>query len=313
MSQISKGDTFADGQQVTGTRLNQLVDSAILLVGSISEQTSIATNGVAGTDEVPINDGGLLKKAQVSDLLNSNLAITSATVTTNTVTSPTGADLAITPAAGQKVDVTGMLESDDIHVTDDLTVADDATISGDLVVTGGSTLTGNVVVDNGLTSNGTANFTGAIQFNGTAVYALKEVSEYTIAKFTATNNGVAYDAWVSSAFTKPSDEIWVIQFNTTWIGNANYIYYRLTNGAGTTNYVSRNAYITPANAAVNFTDVFVINSGTAYNDTFILKTQNVQAGVILNPLATDYAAAGYQNYQQYNTISKFVVYKYATA
>ena len=30
MAQLTKGDTFTDGQQVTGARLNQLVDSAVL-------------------------------------------------------------------------------------------------------------------------------------------------------------------------------------------------------------------------------------------------------------------------------------------
>ena len=60
MAQFSKGDTFVDGQQVTGARLNQLVDSAVLLIGAITEQTTMAANDVSSTDGLLINDGGVL-------------------------------------------------------------------------------------------------------------------------------------------------------------------------------------------------------------------------------------------------------------
>jgi hypothetical protein len=76
MAQILKGDTFVDGQQVTGARLNQLVDSSSLLVGSIADQTAMSANDVASTDQILINDGGVLKKTTIGDVLNSNLPAT---------------------------------------------------------------------------------------------------------------------------------------------------------------------------------------------------------------------------------------------
>lgn len=76
MAQISKGDTFVDGQQVTGARLNQLVDSSQLLVGAITDQPSITANTLEATDSTIVNDGGVLKEATIGDILNSNLDAT---------------------------------------------------------------------------------------------------------------------------------------------------------------------------------------------------------------------------------------------
>lgn len=80
MPQISKGDTFANGQQVTGTRLNNLVDSSTLLVGAITEQPSITANTLQSTDSTIVNDGGVLKEATIGDILNSNIPITTQSI-----------------------------------------------------------------------------------------------------------------------------------------------------------------------------------------------------------------------------------------
>ncbi len=112
MAQISKGDTFVDGQQVTGARLNQLVDSSTLLVGAITDQPSITPNTLEATDSTIVNDAGTLKEATIGDFLNSNLPIT-----TSSITGGSGADIVITPSAGQKVDVAGNVEVNDIVVT----------------------------------------------------------------------------------------------------------------------------------------------------------------------------------------------------
>lgn len=76
MPQISKGDTFADTQQLTAARLNQLVDSATLAVGAISEQTLITTpKSLVATDETIVNDGGALRKVTMLDLLGSDIPV----------------------------------------------------------------------------------------------------------------------------------------------------------------------------------------------------------------------------------------------
>lgn len=161
MAQISKGTTFSNGDQVTGALLNQLVDSSTLLVGAIADQPSITANTLQATDSTIVNDAGVLKEATIGDFLNSNLPIT-----TSSITGGAGVDIVVAPAAGQKFDVNGAFESTTSNTTGN------ATIGGSLTVTGGSTLTGNVIADNGFTSNGVANFTGTLQVNGTVGYVL---------------------------------------------------------------------------------------------------------------------------------------------
>lgn len=139
MAQISKGDTFTNGEQVTGARLNQLVDSSTLLVGAISEQASMTANTLESTDSILVNDSGSLKKATVGDVLNSNLGIT-----TSSITGGSGVDITVTPAAGKKFDVGGALEAESENIIGN------STIGGSLAVTGTSTFTGNI------TGNGTA-------------------------------------------------------------------------------------------------------------------------------------------------------------
>jgi len=92
MPQISKGETFADSQQLTATRLNQLVDSAQILVGAITDQPSITANTLEATDTTIVSDGGVLKEATISDFLNSGLPLTSAVIN-----APANKDIVVTP------------------------------------------------------------------------------------------------------------------------------------------------------------------------------------------------------------------------
>ncbi len=105
MAQISKGDTFVDGQQVTGARLNQLVDSATLSVGAITEQTSLTANTLESADGILVNDSGTLKKATIGDILNSNLDATIdvaevADLKTGVINGKTNTDVNMTPQDG---------------------------------------------------------------------------------------------------------------------------------------------------------------------------------------------------------------------
>ena len=126
MAQISKGDTFTDGQQVTGSRLNQLIDSATILVNVITDQTSITPNTLQATDSTIVNDAGVLREATVGDFLNSNLPIS-----TSSITGGAGVDIVLTPAAGQKFDIAGNLQV----IGNDI-VTGNSTIGGTLAVTG---------------------------------------------------------------------------------------------------------------------------------------------------------------------------------
>jgi hypothetical protein len=147
MAQISKGDTFTDGQQVTGSRLNQLVDSSTLLVGAITDQPSITANTLEATDTTIVNDAGVLKEATIGDFLNSNLPIT-----TSSINGVTGADIAVTPAAGQKFDVAGAFEANSINSTGAVTAGGNLTVTGTSTLTGG--IAGNLTVGGLVTGSG---------------------------------------------------------------------------------------------------------------------------------------------------------------
>lgn len=139
MAQISKGDTFTNGEQVTGARLNQLVDSSTLLVGAITEQPNITANSLEATDSTIVNDSGVLKEATIGDILNSNLPIT-----TSSITGGAGVDITVTPAATKKFDVAGAFEADSINSVGNATIGGNETITGTLTVTGATTLTGGI-------------------------------------------------------------------------------------------------------------------------------------------------------------------------
>ena len=110
MTQISKGDTFTDGEQVTGARLNQLVDSSQLLIGAITDQSAVSASSVQGSEYVLVTDSGTgtLKKAEVFDILGSSLPIVASTVTTVSATTslvyaePNG-DILLVPYDGDAV------------------------------------------------------------------------------------------------------------------------------------------------------------------------------------------------------------------
>lgn len=97
MAQITKGDTFADGQQLTAARLNQLLDSATILPNIITDQTNLTANTVASNDSVLLYDlsATALREATASDLLNSNIP-----VTTSSVTAGANSDITLTTSDG---------------------------------------------------------------------------------------------------------------------------------------------------------------------------------------------------------------------
>ena len=69
MAQLSKGTTYATNDQVTAANLNALVDSGTLLPGAITDQTAVAS--VAGADTLLVNQGGVLKKATITQVQTS--------------------------------------------------------------------------------------------------------------------------------------------------------------------------------------------------------------------------------------------------
>lgn len=112
MSQLSKGDTFADGQQLTAARLNQLIDSGQVLVGAITEQTAVTANTLEATDAILVSDAGVLKKATIGDVVGSGLPIA-----TSSITAQANKDVVITSNDGVVVTGSTYVSADAITVT----------------------------------------------------------------------------------------------------------------------------------------------------------------------------------------------------
>ncbi|CAB4144001.1 hypothetical protein UFOVP460_12 [uncultured Caudovirales phage] len=268
MAQISKGDTFTNGEQVTGSRLNQLVDGSSLLVGAITDQPSITANTLQSTDSTIVNDAGVLKEATIGDFLNSNLPIT-----TSSITGVTGVDIVVAPAAGQKFDVNGALESTTNNTIGNSTVGGNQTVTGDLTVTGATTANGS------FTSNGIANFTGTLQVNGSTGYVLTEVTEETIPSFVVSNSvGRPMNTWhngfTSSTFTKPSDEIWffeaVLTVNPASVSGVLFVdhFIYASNNANSVIYYNRQGKnignVAQTNSSAHTSELkWIVNTGTA--------------------------------------------------
>jgi hypothetical protein len=140
MAQIQSPETYADGQQVTAARLNNQTNGAVLLPGAVTDQTAIS-GGVAAADAVIVHDASAsaIRKATVTELLGGGVPVVA-----SSVTGVAGSDLAIIPAAGQKVDVGGAFEANSINSVGSVTIGGDASITGTLSVTGSTSLPGGV-------------------------------------------------------------------------------------------------------------------------------------------------------------------------
>ena len=134
MSQLSKGDTFADGQQLTAARLNQLVDSGQILVGAITEQTAVTANTLEATDAILVSDAGVLRKATIGDVVNSGLP-----VTTSSITAQQNKDVVITANDGVSVVGSNYVSNDGINVTVTTLVAHDILVNQVVLISGAGT------------------------------------------------------------------------------------------------------------------------------------------------------------------------------
>lgn len=217
MAQISKGDTFTNGEQVTGARLNQLVDSATLLVGAITDQPNITAGTLEATDSTIVNDSGTLKEATIGDIVGSNIP-----VVTSSITGGSGVDLTITPASGKKVDIGGAFEADSENITGNSTIGGTLLVSGATTLTGGisgnTTVNGNLTIGTGKTltldSAPTANLHAA-----TKAY----VDSTIYIKAYVKNSGTTLDVQKNIAsVTNPSVGTYTYTF-TSAMSSANYI------------------------------------------------------------------------------------------
>ena len=100
-----------------------------------------------------------------------------------------------------------------LSVTDKL-YANGIYCNSSLTVTGSTSFNGPVSIPS-ITATGTVNITGAFQVNGSVAYVLTEIFEETPVQFTNTSSLAWNLAWTSTAYTKPADELWIVELNTT--------------------------------------------------------------------------------------------------
>lgn len=301
MAQISKGTTYTAagaGSLVTYLNLNAHVDNATLLAGSITDQTALAVNGVQSVDLCLIydNSDGTLKKASISDLLNSDLNTTFNNVTIST-------DLSV----GNIAQIDQIQSSGSGILLDD-----DVDIANNLVVTGSSTLTGNVIADNGFTSNGIANFTGEFQIGGTVSYALTEIIEEDISYSSGATANTLYSLFTSASYTKPAGEIWVVEVDAYIYApnNSSNIHYRVTDDADSAIYTSGYLCNSQANSVWLVLRRMYLDSANTHTGEFHFRAKSSQNNIAIAPTSTQLSA--YPDSSK-GTVNKFRIYKFKTA
>lgn len=385
MAQISKGDTFTDGQQVTGARLNQLVDSAVLVVGSITDQTALPAATVAADDQMILSDtsAATLKKTTVGDILGSSLpvvattitgtAITGTTVTTPVINSSANSDIIVTPFDG--VNVTGKpFNSPDgitttvsavahglptgamVQVTASNTaysglfkivainaneftytispavplasgtcsyirkatqrLAGNQTVSGSLIVAGDEVVEGNLRVA------GNLNLTGTLTFNGIGGYVLTEVFEQSISPWTATTPTNYDSVFTSTAFTKPSNEIWMFELSYNLYGDTGYgmgvgaRYGSQTAYTGTYKFLEYYTVATHSYSLYHRTHSWVEGTGVTLTAETVRIDANAGSSSAMAMFKTSTSGNAYAVFVGYTTPiapSKFRIYKYKPA
>jgi hypothetical protein len=75
--QFQSPETYAVGQQLTASRLNNMVNNAVPLPGLITDRTAITSNTVASDDKILIYDASAaaLRSSNVSDILGSGVSV----------------------------------------------------------------------------------------------------------------------------------------------------------------------------------------------------------------------------------------------
>jgi hypothetical protein len=157
MAQIQKGQTFADGDLVTGVKLNNIVDNASLNPEAITDQTPVSGYDVQGSDYVLIYDNSAtaLRKASIADILNSS---SGNTIRTTTINGVSGYGIAVSVPSGQVFAVNGNSSF----------VGSGNSFSGDVSINGISTLNGATVINSTIAFNGST-ITGNATLNGNIV------------------------------------------------------------------------------------------------------------------------------------------------
>ena len=265
MAQISKGDTFTNGEQVTGARLNQLVDSATLLVGAITDQPNITAGTLEATDSTIVNDSGTLKEATIGDILGSNIP-----VVTSSITGGAGVDITVTPAATKKFDVSGAFEADSENITGN------SIIGGTLNVTGETTLV-NLTASGTSKVNLTTDSTVVTQTVGdnttkpaSTAFVQAQISAGYIKAFCKCSGTTINNSLNIASVTNSTAGVYVFTFNTS-MATADYVVNATALNTASSNF----CYVTAQS-----TSSFTVTTGypVSYGGAFL--TSNVTSMMV---------------------------------
>lgn len=196
--------------------ISSLVTSSVLTAQPNEDIVLIANDGIAVTGKAFTSVTGLdvtitstahgLSAGQVISVTASvasytgKFKITSVTVDTIVYTLASAA----TPASG----TCGYIKEGTVH-------CNDQSIIGNSYISGNQEIIGNQRIDGNAVFNGDVNVTGTLKVNGSTIYSLYEVFEESPSQFTNTSAGAWVLSWTSTAFTKPADEIWIVELDTT--------------------------------------------------------------------------------------------------
>jgi hypothetical protein len=307
MAQFKCPADYVPLQQVTADNLNAHVNNATAQPGLINEQNPL-TVSLESSDTVLVYDNstGLLLKSDANKFTSSGFP-----VTTNAITGVAGSDVVITPATGQKVDINGNLEVNNLNTTGN------ATIAGDLAVTGN--ISGNINTSGNFTNSGTVNFTGTLQVGGSVAYVLYEVYEETLPSWQAAVPGVQSAVVTTALFTKPADEVWIFEIDGTWSMvrgyGASYAFRYSTEAFQTGSYLKLDFDYSSGVTWVTSRSIYhtwTVPAGTALTSRRVVTDVSAGNGSQLNmfrntSLATDIITSGSL------PVSKFRISKYKTA
>ena len=295
MPKIKSPETFVPNTVLTAAANQNHVDGAYPLPGFITEHPSLSVaNTLANDDKLLISDtsdSAILKKANVSEILNSGLAIT-----TGSITGKTAVDLVITPAVGQKVDVAGSFEADSINSTGNSTVGGNHTVSGTNTSNGAAIF------------NGSATFNGSVNFTGSLTGSFIGFVEENIPNASGVAANTLHNLFTSASYTKPANEVWVVEVDAVMqFANNNKIHYRITNSADNVNYAISYMYSAIGDDVIPIFNRFILNSANTHTGTFVFRAKAAGANITISPNSTQ--LAGYPDGAN-GSIGKFRIYKY---
>lgn len=124
MPKIKSPETFSPNDVLTASDLQNHVDGSYPLPGFVTEQGAIDSLATGDTLLIHDESASQLRKVSVGQIFNAGLPVTAPSLD-----GVTGADLVITPKSGQKIDLNGNAEVDNLTVSGNLTTSGTASFN----------------------------------------------------------------------------------------------------------------------------------------------------------------------------------------